>query len=266
MPDFSYKRWFNSKLILSKTKKNKPDLAMLAVCPIGLKSFEGEFNKTDITAKSKVSHVRKMKKLAHELLSKFAPNAVKPQNDYYDYINYQWLRNIDLKKQQEYIVQIDDFRLTQDKVYQELNEIILDYIKTHNDKLSKNLKYFYDSVINLNTMNYSRQLAKEKEELINDYMSENSPWKLLAFINSDEMIANGAPFVWTLNPDNKNVKQYRCYLDPHQFAILDSMNNLAVVLNSQKKFEDAYKLFQICLKTHFAKADFAEFGIGYFFR
>jgi putative endopeptidase len=205
----------------SKTKKNKPNLAMLSVCPIGLKSFEDDFEKTSLTAMSKKSHDSKMKELAKELLSRFAPNGIKPVNDYYDYINYQWLQNIDLKKQQEYIVQIDDFRLTQDKVYQELNEIILDYIKTHNDKLSKNLKYFYDSVIKMNPINYSRQLAKEKEQLINDYMSEKNPWKLLAFINSDEMIASNSPFVWTLNPDNKNVNQYRCYIDPHHFTILD---------------------------------------------
>ena len=151
----------------SKTKKNKPNLARLSVCPIGLKSFEDDFEKTSLTAMSKKSHDSKMKELARELLSKFAPNGIKPVNDYYDYINYQWLQNIDLKKQQEYIVQIDDFRLTQDKVYQELNEIILDYIKTHNDKLSKNLKYFYDSVIKMNPINYSRQLAKQKEQLIN---------------------------------------------------------------------------------------------------
>ena len=206
---------------LTKTKKNKVNLDMLAVCPIGLKGFEKQFSKTDKVAKSKLSHIRKMKEIAKELLSKFAPNGIKPQNDYYDYINYQWLQNVDLKKQQEYIVQIDDFRLTQDKVYQELNEIILDYIKTHNDKLSKNLKYFYESVVKMNPINYSRQLAKQKEQLINDYMSENNPWKLLAFINSDEMIASSAPFVWTLSPDDKNVKQYRCYIEPHHFTIID---------------------------------------------
>jgi putative endopeptidase len=229
----------------SKTKKNKPNLAMLSVCPIGLKSFEDDFEKTSLTAMSKKSHDSKMKELARELLSKFAPNGIKPVNDYYDYINYQWLQNIDLKKQQEYIVQIDDFRLTQDKVYQELNEIILDYIKTHNDKLSKNLKYFYDSVIKMNPINYSRQLAKQKEQLINDYTSESSPWKLLAFINSDEMIASAAPFVWTLNPDNKNVKQYRCYIDPHHFTILD----LAVYYDDGTEVEYKKKYRKVFIAT-----------------
>ena len=77
-------------------------------------------------------------------MSKFAPSAIKPEDDFYDYINYLWLKNVSLKKQQEYIVQVDDFRLTQDKVYHQLNDIILEYIRTHKDKLATNLKNFYD--------------------------------------------------------------------------------------------------------------------------
>jgi putative endopeptidase len=35
------------------------------------------------------------------------------------------------------------------------------------------------------------------------------------------MISFRAPFVWSLNPDEKNTKQYRCYINPHQFTLLD---------------------------------------------
>jgi len=239
---------------LSKTKKNKPNLEMLSICPIGLKPFENEFDKTSITVMSNKSHDFKMKQLAKELLSKFTPNGIKPVNDYYDYINYQWLQDVTLEKQQKYIVQVDDFRLTQDKVYQDLNEIILEYIKTHSDKLSKNLKYYYDSVVKMNPVSYSRQLAKEKEQLINDFMSDNNPWKLIAFINSDEMVASMSPFVWSLNPDNKNVKQYRCYIDPHQFIMLDLSvyyddgTDIEYKKNYRKHFISfCKKLFEACL-------------------
>jgi putative endopeptidase len=44
---------------------------------------------------------------------------------------------------------------------------------------------------------------------------------MLAFFNSDEMIAHKAPFVWSLNPDDKNTKVYASYLSAHQFSILD---------------------------------------------
>ena len=44
---------------------------------------------------------------------------------------------------------------------------------------------------------------------------------MLAFFNKDEMISYRAPFVWSLNPDDKNTKIYTCYLSAHQFAIVD---------------------------------------------
>ena len=107
-----------------------------------------------------------MQKFVKQLLSKFAPHSIKPENDFYDYINYQWLKNVSLEDQQKYIVQIDDFRLAQDKVYHELDTIILDYIKNHNDKLSKNLKNFYNSVIVMNPKPYSKKLAFESVKII----------------------------------------------------------------------------------------------------
>ena len=203
----------NTNALTKKFYKNK--------CPVGLEPFEAKLSNKTAIANWKTTHTKKMKALSKELLSKFAPNSIKPQNDFYDYINFQWLKDIRLKKQQKYIVQIDDFRLTQDKVYMELNDLILDYIKHNNNTLSKNLKKFYDSVIKLNPKSYSKQLAKESENLVNDMLSRNNPWEILACVNKDEMIAHFAPFVWSLNPDDRDVKHYRCYLDSHQFVIID---------------------------------------------
>ena len=103
-----YKKKFNNK-----TKKNLLDKNMLSLCPIGLKPFEDKINNDKLQIKNK-KHVKEFIK---ELLSKFAPNSIKPENDFYDYINYQWLKNVSIEKQQDYITQIDDFRLIQDKVY-----------------------------------------------------------------------------------------------------------------------------------------------------
>jgi putative endopeptidase len=201
----------------SVTKKNKKK----AVCPIGLKPFEDEFSKKIPKNQILKSSAEKKKAFVKQLLSKFAPHSIKPKNDFYDYINYQWLKNMSLESQPKYITQIDAFRLTQHEVYIELNDIILDYIKTHDDKLSRNLKNYHTSVINLNPKDYTKRLAKEAVKTIDDLIAENNPWKLLAFFNKDEMIAHKAPFVWSLNPDDKNTKIYSCYLSPHQFSILD---------------------------------------------
>jgi hypothetical protein len=108
------------------TKKNikKQDLAL---CPIGLKPFEENFSKTLTKGHLKKSSEAQKNHFVKQLLSKFAPNSIKPENDFYDYINYNWLKEVTLQEQQKYIVQIDDFRLAQDKVYNELNIIYLYY-------------------------------------------------------------------------------------------------------------------------------------------
>ena len=103
-----------------------------------IKPFEKEFSQNiPQTSLIKTNSLRK-KEFVKELMSKFAPHNIKPYDNFYDYINYTWIKNVTLEQQQKYIVQVDDFRLTQDTVYRQLDEIILDYIKTHNDKLSKN--------------------------------------------------------------------------------------------------------------------------------
>jgi putative endopeptidase len=212
---------------ISKSNKEKPD------CPIGLKPFEDEFNKKIPKLQLKKTSIERKKTFVKQLLSKFAPNSIKPEDDFYDYINFQWLKDVSLESQQKYITQIDDFRLTQHQVYEELNGIILDYIKNNKNKLAKNLKYFYDSVIKMNSKEYTKRLAKEAIKTVDDFIAEGNPWKMLAFFNSDEMIAHKAPFVWALNPDDKNTKVYTCYVSAHQFTILD----LAVYYDDGKDVE-----------------------------
>jgi putative endopeptidase len=212
---------------VSKSNKEKLD------CPIGLKPFEEEFNKKIPKLQLKKTSIERKKTFVKQLLSKFAPHSIKPEDDFYDYINFQWLKDVSLESQQKYITQIDDFRLTQHQVYEELNGIILDYIKNNKNKLAKNLKYFYDSVIKMNSKEYTKRLAKEAIKTVDDFIAEGNPWKMLAFFNSDEMIAHKAPFVWALNPDDKNTKVYTCYVSAHQFTILD----LAVYYDDGKDVE-----------------------------
>ena len=212
------KTYKNTKQNNQKTKSIKNTTRK---CPIGLKPFEEEFSKSIPKNQLKKSSRQKKKELVRELLSKFSPRSIQPQNDFYDYINYQWLQNVALENQEKYITQIDNFRLTQHKVYEELNDIILDYVKTHHNKLSTNLHNFYKSVIHMNPKSYTKRLAKEAVQHVDDLIAENNPWKLLAFFNKDEMISIRAPFVWSLNPDDKNSKIYCNYISAHQFAILD---------------------------------------------
>jgi hypothetical protein len=118
-----------NKNIKNKTKKNINHYKLIpTTCPIGLEPFEEKFSMTIPIQKLNWTNEEKKKEFVKELLTQFSPTQITPQNDFYSYINYLWLKNVSLTKQQDYIVQIDDFRLAQDKVYGQLNEIILNYV------------------------------------------------------------------------------------------------------------------------------------------
>ena len=59
------------------------------------------------------------------------------------------------KKTQKYYVQIDSFRITQEKVYYELIDIVKKYIKNNNSPKANAIKKVYNSLYNLNFENTS---------------------------------------------------------------------------------------------------------------
>jgi putative endopeptidase len=241
----------NNKTKKIRYKLTGNELILRKDCPIGLKPFEKKYQKEFKTNKLYNLSTHKFTKL---LLSKFAPSKIKPQNDYYSYINYKWLENVALEKQQKYIVQVDDFRLTQDKVYHHLHDIIIDYIKNNDTKLAKIMKNFYDSVINMNLPNVSKSLCKHEVGVINDFIKGGNPWKLLAYINRTNMYNYLAPLVFMISPDDKHSSIFRGYVNPHQFILLD----LDVYYDDgreveyKKKYRNKFKkfckdLFNLCL-------------------
>ena len=165
------------------------------------------------------------KQIVSELKQAVNPKGVKPNDDFYSYINDRWIRDYELTEQQQYIVQVDDFRIVQDKVYRELIEIIEDYIsnpKTKNEKKAICIKKAYNSFKGYNTEEQTRCLSKTYVEFIDEITKDkNNIWKRLGIINRNEIISSGCPFVWSINPDDKNPEIYRCYLEPPQLSIID---------------------------------------------
>ena len=53
--------------------------------------------------------------------------------------------------------------------YQE--NIIVQYFQNHNNKLAKNLKNYYKSVVDMNPKSYSKQLAQEAVQLVDTFIS-----------------------------------------------------------------------------------------------
>ena len=192
-----------------------------AICPVGLKPFEATFSKQVPPASLRATNNDTKKAFVKELTAKFAHHSIKANHNFYDYINYLWLKNVSLEKQQKYIVQIDDFRLAQDKVYHQLDDIIVNYVKTHQTALARNLQQYYQSVIRMNPQSYTKQLARETVHEIERHLADPQPWALLAHLNRNEMTAPHAPFAWSINPDEMNNRVYRCYIASGQFNLID---------------------------------------------
>ena len=146
---------------------------------------------------------------------------ITPQNDFYSYINDRWINDVSVFEQQKYIVQVDNFRLVQDKVYHELLDIVKEEIKD-TTKQAKTIKKFYTSQIKLNTNEKSRHYANEALNKIDELRkNKKNVWKLLALFNNNEIITTGCPFSWTLNPDEKEPTKFRCYVDSPQLSLID---------------------------------------------
>lgn len=206
---------------------NKSQEVICKKYPNTYESFEQKINELFKENNMNVSSLsfNLEKEVVKGLKKAVSPSNITPNNDYYSYINERWIKNISLDVKQQYIVQIDDFRLVQDKVYRELISIIENYIndpKTKNTKLGKCIKNAYESAKLFNTTEQTRCLGKTFETYVDTMLSlSENLWKKLANSNKNEIISFGSPFVWSINPDEKNPKIYKCYLEPPQVTLLD---------------------------------------------
>ena len=80
------------------------------------------------------------------LLTPYSINKYLPETNYYEYINNVWLEKTNLSKDQEYLTQIDNFRIVQEHVYRQVQSIILDYIKNKREvKYVSEIKRIYNN-------------------------------------------------------------------------------------------------------------------------
>ena len=186
-----------------------------------------------------------------DLKKAVSPSNINPQNDFYSYINERWLNEKELEEQQKYIVQVDSFRLVQDKVYRELLELVNNYIKNNNNKLSKEISNFYKAQLKLNSDKQLKNYSSEILESIDKIREKGDAWELLGLVNRNEVVSYGSPFSWSLNPDDKNPSIFRCYVDQPQLSLIDiniyfdDGTDIKYKKNYKKQFfEYVYKLFE----------------------
>ena len=223
--------------INNKTRKNKTSTSLYLtpeqqaiVCKKSANTYntfedkvEELFKKQNIDVVSTSFNLEKQ--IVSELKQAVNTKGVKPNDDFYSYINDRWITDYELTEKQQYIVQVDDFRIVQDKVYRELIQLIEEYIsnpKTKNNKKAIYIKKAYNSFKGYNTNDQTKCLSKTALEFLDEIRKDKSNiWKRLGIMNKNEIISSGCPFVWSINPDDKNPTVYRCYLEPPELSIID---------------------------------------------
>jgi predicted metalloendopeptidase len=216
----------------NKTQKSMDsgqDLQKEIVCKKSANNYNTFEDKIEeVFKKKKIDFLSTNYNLEKQILKEFkkavSPSKILPKNDFYSYINDRWLEDYKIETGKEYIVQVDDFRLVQDKVYRELIQIIEEYI-SHSEKKGKKHTCIHDAYESFKTFtapDESKQYALKLVAWIDDLRQDRENiWKLLAFLNKNEIISWSSPFVWTINPDEKNPTQYKCYLESPQVSLND---------------------------------------------
>jgi predicted metalloendopeptidase len=184
---------------------------------LGLKPFELNFSKK-MNLKQSKNYQKELIKAFH---IPFAPRHVTPRSDYYTYINNIWIEQTSkAEKKDKYYTQIDDFRLTQDKVYKQLIDIVKQYVKQNKCIQAKLINNVYKSLLNLNHYT-SVKHYKELHDRINYFMQKDVMYELLGAINKNEILSWGCPLNWSIGPDPKQSTVFINRIYAPQFSLYD---------------------------------------------
>ena len=220
--------------------------------------FEEEYEKTfSDSLKKEDSDIEK--ELVRIFKTPFTPTKYTARNDYYTYINYQWLsdKTNELKKQLKHYVQIDSFRVTQEKVFYEIIDFVKEYIKKNKSKKAIAMKNVYESLYYLHDKP-AEDFVKYYVSLTDKRIASNDIYEILGGQNRNEIISWGCPIVWNVLKDEKNVKYYRSIISAPQLTIYDYEIYIEDTKEDQetkqykKEFKRRYlefidEMFELCL-------------------
>jgi putative endopeptidase len=220
--------------------------------------FEEEYEKTfSDSLKKEDSDIEK--ELIRIFKTPFTPTKYTARNDYYTYINYQWLsdKTNELKKQLKHYVQIDSFRVTQEKVFYEIIDFVKEYIKKNKSKKAIAMKNVYESLYYLHDKP-AEDFVKYYVSLTDKRIASNDIYEILGGQNRNEIISWGCPIVWNVLKDEKNVKYYRSIISAPQLTIYDYEIYIEDTKDDQetKQYKKEFKrrylefiddMFELCL-------------------
>ena len=182
-------------------------------------SFEEEYEKTH-----NPSHLGNVEtELLKIFKEPYAPKDVQPNTDFYTYINYRWIEQQKelAKTEKKFYVQMDSFRIVQEKVYKELVDIINTYVSSNRGtKKSNELKDCYHS-FSKPSDECIRKQVNMYIDLLDEHIKENKLIEWLVYLNKNDVVSWGAPVSFALLSDLKNANTYRCNISQPDLTFYD---------------------------------------------
>jgi len=180
-------------------------------------SFEENFKNyfKNRRVKQNKKNAKKYNTIGKELIDVFkkpiAPKDVNPKDDFYTYVNYDWLKEMKDKKMKKYYTRIDSFRTLQEKVYYQLIDIVKTYTSEHSNHKSNMIRNVYDSFLHSDEASCERHWAKIKQEL-QDIFQNKTCTDLLVYMNRNEIVAEFCPISFSILTDEKDSQINRCHI------------------------------------------------------
>ena len=216
--------------------------------------FEKEYEKSKIYKSKK--HIGINNELMELISMHKTPKGVTAQNDYFTFINYLWImqQSKTAEDTKKYYVQVDNFRITQERVFYHLIEIA-------KESKNANIGRLVKSVLDLNQSSIDSNIKRVTTK-IDTFLKSGTLIDFLAYINQNEIVSWGCPIFWKLVPDPKNP---RIYINEITSPIM-AMFEYELLINSgstskettaytkfykKKRIENINILFDTCLgKKH----------------
>ena len=189
--------------------------------------------------------------IGKELISAFkkpiAPKHIDPKDDFYTYVNYDWLKEKEKKhkKMKKYYTRVDSFRMLQEKVYYQLIDIVKAYTSEHSGHKSNMIRNVYESFLHLDEESCERHWKKIKQEL-EDTFKNKTCTDLLIHMNRNETMAGFCPISFSIITDEKDSQINRCHINAPCLSYYDDKlyeNNDAANDKSNNEDDDYKKEF-----------------------
>ena len=212
-------------------------------------SFEKKYSNSELVK------VNKMMQDDSKLFIDFYKNylKIKPVNDFYGHVNASWIKQTEALKNKTYITKNDSFRVVQDKVFNQINDIythLIDVNSTRKDVV--NMKQFYMSAKTLLTKEQCKKYIDEYITYLDNLRNQpikNNLWKLLAFISKNKIISSDAPLSFNMGPNEKDTSKYAVHVIPLTFP---SFSKISMYLDPENpKYKNDNNVYLKYIQTYF---------------